>query len=184
MGADKSGTEFTLAAWHRDDERLVGEADLAYTHLHPTAFMQNLLGRARDVRERHLLTDPIDGAAVSFVDARDVAADAATVLTESGHEGTAYPVTGPEALTYEEMAAALSAALDHEVECVTVGLDQVRVSMEEMGMPAPLVDGVVGLQRWFEDGNGAAVEPTVEEVTGRPARTFEEFVADYREALA
>lgn len=178
LGAGTAEPPYSLAANHSRAERIVEESGLAYTHVRPTAFMQNLLSQADSVRNDGAIYSPV-GEPVAHVDARDVARVAATVLTEDGHQGTAYPVTGPEAVTYAEIADVLSEVLDREVTHVQVSMEDARAGMVEQGMPEALVDGFIGLQKHFDSGGGAEVYTTVEDLTGTSARSVREFAADY-----
>jgi uncharacterized protein YbjT (DUF2867 family) len=173
--------DFLPARWHREGEEIVEESGLAYTHVRPTAFTQNLLMQADAIRDGAFygtVSEPI-----SHVDVRDVAAVAATVLTTEGHEGEAYHLTGPAALTYEEAATILSEVLGHDVQYVRVSEAEMRGSLAERGMPDELVDAFVELQAWFDAGNGREVFTDVEELTGVPATSFETFAADYADEL-
>jgi uncharacterized protein YbjT (DUF2867 family) len=169
------------ARWHREGEAVVEESGLAYTHVRPTAFMQNLLMQADAIRGGAFygtVSEPI-----SHVDVRDVAAVAATVLTTEGHEGETYHPTGPAALRYEAVATVLSEALDHDVHYVQVSEADMRGSLAERGMSDELVDAFVELQRWFDAGNGREVFTDVEKLTGAPATSFETFAVDYADEL-
>jgi uncharacterized protein YbjT (DUF2867 family) len=175
--------DFLPARWHREGEEAVEESGLAYTHLRPTAFMQNLLMQAGAIGDGAFygtVTEPI-----SHVDARDVAAVAAAVLTgePESHAGEAYHLTGPAALTYEEVASELSDALGRDVRYVQVSEADMRGSLAERGMPAELVDAFLELQAWFDAGNGREVYPDVEAITGVAATPFGTFAADYAEAF-
>mgnify|MGYP000112018546 CR=1 FL=1 len=180
IGTGVADPPHSLAANHSAAEKVVAEAGVASTFIRPTAYMQNLLNDAESVREQGAIYNPL-GEPVAYVDVRDVAAVATTVLTSEGHAGETYPVTGPEALTYAEIASALSNELGREVEHIQVGMDDARESMLDIGVPEPLVDMSIGLLEWFGEGNGAEVHSTVEDLTGRPSRSIETFVEDYAE---
>lgn len=169
--------------WHRASETVVEASGLAYTHLRPTFFMQNLLGQADSIGDGafYNIVDP--DVAISHVDARDVASVGATVLTETGHEGTAYELTGPQAVTFSEIADVLSDALGHDVSYVQLSEADQRGALSEMGMPAPLVDGFVDLLQWANGGDAAVVTTDVEAVTGTPATPLETFVGDHVDAF-
>lgn len=180
LGAGRDDPPYSLAANHGVAEEIVAESGTATTFVRPASFMQNLLNDAESVREQGVIYNPV-GEPVAHVDARDVAAVAATVLTGEGHDGEAYPVTGPAAFTYDDAAAALSAELGRDVKHVQVGMDDARAGMLDAGMSEALVDAYVELLEWFETGGGTEVYSTVEELTGSPARSIETFVADYAE---
>lgn len=178
LGAGRTEPPHSLAANHSMAEEIVTGAGVATTVVRPTSFMQNLFNDAESVREQGTIYNPV-GEPVALVDARDVAAVAAAVLTGDGHDGEAYPVTGPEAITYADAAAALSEELGRDIEHVQVGMDDARGGMLDAGMPEDLVNLYVDLLEWYEAGGGADVHSTVEDLTGSPGRSIETFVADY-----
>jgi uncharacterized protein YbjT (DUF2867 family) len=182
LGAGRDDPPYTLAADHREGERLVEASGIPFTHLRPTSFMQNVLNDAETIREKDAIYNPVSEP-VSFVDGRDVAAVAAAVLTGDGHDGAAYPITGPEAITFGRMAEVLSEVLGREITHVQVSMDDARTGLVEAGMPAELVEGYVGLLEWFEAGGGSQVLDTVETLTGTPARPFDTFARDHAEAF-
>ena len=111
-----------------------------------------------------------------MVDTRDVAAVAAVVLTEPGHAGQTYDVTGPEALSYADVAAALTRSLGREVQYVDVPDDVVRQALAGYGLDAWFVEALIGLYRDYRrsgvDGYAAQVTDTVQRLTGRAPRTL------------
>lgn len=157
---------------------------LPYTVLAPNSFMQNLLGSAGPVQQQSILPLAGGDAAVSHVDARDVAAVAAHVLTTEGHEGATYEITGPEALTYAEVAAQLSELLGREIRYIDAPPEQAHQAMLEAGMPAWSAGALDELMAAYREGKGAKVTDEVEKATGRPARPLKEFLAHHRAAFA
>jgi uncharacterized protein YbjT (DUF2867 family) len=182
LGAGSDDPSYSLAANHTAAEGIVESSGIDYTHVRPTAFMQNLLGEAGTIADEGAIYNPV-GEPVAYVDARDVARVARVVLTEAGHAGEAYPVTGPEAVTWGEVAAVLSDVLDRDVSHVQVSIDDARTGLADAGMPETLIEGYVGLLEYFDAGGGAEVYQTVEELTGTPARTVREFVEDHVSAF-
>jgi len=117
------------------------------------------------------------------VDARDVAAVAASALTRPGHENQAYDITGPEALSMADVAAKLSTATGKSVNFVAVSSQDARKGMVSMGMPDWLADGLLELMGSWTNGNGSRVTNTVEEATGRSARTYDTFAGEHVQAF-
>jgi uncharacterized protein YbjT (DUF2867 family) len=93
--------QITLPRWHRAGEMLLERSGMAWTFVRPTGFMTNALGWAGMIKAQGAVYAPGDGKP-SLVDPRDIAAAAVKALTESGHEGQAYDVTGHEALSRAE----------------------------------------------------------------------------------
>jgi uncharacterized protein YbjT (DUF2867 family) len=92
-------------------------------------------------------------------------------------------LTGPEALSAAEVAERLSAAVGREVRYVDLTADAFGQALAGAGLPGWLVDALVEGNRLLAAGHGATVTDEVARVTGRPPRTFDQFVADHRAAF-
>lgn len=156
---------------------------LPFTVLAPNAFMQNLLGNAALVQQQGILPAAGGDAAVSHVDARDIAAVAAHVLSSDGHEGATYEITGPEGLTYGQVAAQLSELLGREIRYVDTPPEEARRAMVGGGMPEWFAGALTELTAAYRAGKGEKVTDEVEKATGRPARPLREFLDDHRSAF-
>ena len=155
---------------------------LSRTILQPSAFMQNLLASAGPVKNGALYASAGD-AAVSMVDARDIADVAATVLTGEGYAGQTLLLTGGQAVTYADVAAVLTTELGHDVRYVDVPPDVTRNNLLGFGLPAGQVDDIVALFAIFRAGLASGVSPVVQEVLGRAPSSLGTFVHDYRSAF-
>jgi uncharacterized protein YbjT (DUF2867 family) len=116
-------------------------------------------------------------ARISMVDTRDVAAVAAVALTEPGHVGARYDVTGPEALSYTDVAAKLTQAMGRQITYVAAPDDAVRQALLGAGLGEWFASALIGLyQDYRRSGTGgyaAEVTDTVQRLTGRPARSLD-----------
>jgi uncharacterized protein YbjT (DUF2867 family) len=181
IAADED-TDASIVAAHRRIEEAIERSGLSWTHLRPHWFMQNELGQAGTIAADGVFYAP-DVTKISMIDATDVASVAARILTSGGHEGKAYLLTGPELLSYDDLAAVYSRVLGRDVRWQQVSLEDARDSMREAGMPDELAVGfpeVMG--RYREGGVTRKLSSAVEELTGRAPRTFEEFVREHRGA--
>jgi uncharacterized protein YbjT (DUF2867 family) len=169
--------------WHGQIEEDLAQSGLAYTLLRPSSFMQNFLMSAQQVANQGVLYGMLGEGRVAFIDARDIAAVAAELLTNPGHQGASYTLTGPEALSAVEVAERLAAATGRQVRSVDLGPDGYRQALAGAGMPGWLVDGVVEGNTMLAAGHGATVTDEVARLTGRPPRTFAQFAADHRVAF-
>lgn len=185
IGADQPGIDaLRFGAHHAALEAVVRESGLGFTFLRPNGFMQNSLGFAETIASQSTFYSPMSPAAkVSYVDARDIGAVAATALTEPGHLGAAYTLTGPEALSDDDIAARLTSVLGREITHVLVPVEAAREAMLGTGYPEWNVDGLAELFAFYETGGAAGVAPDIEQVLGRPARSYAEFAADHRAAF-
>ena len=164
---------------HRQVVQALADSGLPTTVLAPGSFMQNLLRQAGSVQEQGVLRTAVGSGAVSHVDVRDVAAVAAHVLTSDGHEGRTYTITGPEALTYDQVAETLGRVLGREVRHEVVSPEQSREAMLAAGVPAWNVEGLLELEELYRSGAADTVTDEVEKATGTPARPLEEFLSEH-----
>ena len=181
LGADRETPAEFIAA-HTECDRYLESSGLPYAIVRPNLFQQN-------VPESTIPS--IDGsgafyadagqARLSMVDTRDVAAVAAVVLTEPGHAGAAYDVTGPEALSYGDVAAKLTRTLDRPVRYVDAPDDAVRQALLGFGLSEWFAGALVGLYQDYRrsgaDGYAAQVTETVPRLTGHPARSLDGLLA-------
>jgi uncharacterized protein YbjT (DUF2867 family) len=117
-----------------------------------------------------------------MVDTRDVAAVAAVALTGPGQAGEHYDVTGPEALSYADVAAKLTSALGRRISYADVPDDAVRRTLLGAGLSEWFAGALTGLYQDYRrsgaDGYAAQVSATVPELTGRPARSLDDLLAE------
>ena len=165
------------------DPKLVASG-LAYTILRPHFFMQNLLMAAESVASDGALYMPVKDGKVGMIDVRDIVEVAAKVLTEDGHEGRTYRLTGPQSISFHDVAAALTKALGREVRYVDVPVETAREAMVEMGISEWLGDALNEYSRAFSEGLGDFTASDVEALTGHAPRSIEEFARDFAEAFA
>jgi uncharacterized protein YbjT (DUF2867 family) len=101
---------YSLAKVHRPVEKAIESSGLAWRFLRPSSFMQNVVTfMSETIRAERAFFSASEDAKISHVDVRDIAAVAIHALTGGNHDGRAYTLTGPDALSYEEIASELSA---------------------------------------------------------------------------
>lgn len=176
MTADtKSPSRFPRA--HGQVEDLIKKSGLAWTFIRPTFFMQNLLGLAGMVKQGTLY-QPAGTAKAGFVDTRDIAAVAASALTESGHAGKAYDVTGPELLGYDDVAAIFTKVTGRPVRYQDIPLAAAREAMVGMGIPPWNADGINELMDQMRAGDYQYVTRAVSDIGQKQPTTLEQFVRE------
>jgi len=165
---------------HYEVERALQESGIAWTILRPHVFMQNFLEIALTIaREGRIRAASGDGK-IPFIDARDIAAVAAVALTMPGHEGKKYVLTGPEALSYGDVARIIGKAIGRPVEYAAESLEEARERLVRARAPPWIIESTLGLAAYQRAGGPtAAVSKTVEEILGREPRTLAQFVQDY-----
>ena len=169
---------------HGEAERELEDSGLPFTMLRPNGFFQNFLGNARSIATRNALHAPAGEMRFSAVDARDIAAVAAHVLTEDGHQWQRYTITGPQALSHAEIAEKLCQVLGRNIVYVDVAEDAAREWMLAAGIPAWTVEKVLDLYRYYKSGAAAEVTYIVERVGRKAPISFEQFVRDYTSVFA
>lgn len=170
---------YGFARVHRAVERAIEASGIPHTFLRPNGFMQNVPNYyAGSVKAQGAFYGGAGDGAISHVDVADIAAVAAKALTEKGHEGKAYTITGPEALTYAQVARKLSDAVGKPVSYVDLPPDALKQGLLGAGMPEFYADLLVDLHLNYRAGGGADVSPDVERVTGRKPRTFDAFLKE------
>ncbi len=183
MGADVK-SPLALGRWHGECEQHLERSGIAYTHLRPNAFMQNVLMFLQTMTAQGAFYAPIGDATISLVDVRDIAAVAVKALTASGHEGKTYILTGPEPLSYAQVAEELSMVCGKKVHYVNVPPEAAKQGMVQAGMPAWLADALLELYDVWRKGFGATVTETIREVTGQAPRSFAQFAKDHAAVLS
>jgi len=176
-GGPDAGTQ--IGRWHWATEKQIEASGLGFTFLRPTIYMQQMLSYARSIAETGTFSAPMGAGEVAIVDARDVAAVAVAALTEDGHDRRIYDVTGPESLSWDAMADAISEAIGKRVAYAHVPPEYTRKQMIANGIPRWLVDDMLVLFASFREGYGAGLTTTVADVTKQKPRTFRQFARDF-----
>ncbi|WP_113701030.1 NAD(P)H-binding protein [Nonomuraea lactucae] len=164
-------------------EQALAATELEWTLLHPVEFMSNTLQWwAQSVKHAGVVKEPFGGRLSAMVHEKDIAAVAAVVLTESGHGGRSYTLTGPQAITTSEKVRILGEAVGTDITFVELTEQEARVQWKSHGMGEETIEFLIEAL-----GNtpevGYTVVPTVERVTGRPARSFAEWATEHADAF-
>ncbi|OOC57045.1 MULTISPECIES: NAD(P)H-binding protein [Nocardiopsis] len=174
--SDEAGSEDN-GVWGRI-EREIAASGLEWTFLRVGGLAANTLGWADQIRLDGTVRWTYGAAGRSLVHERDVADVAVLALTEDGHVGAKYVLTGPEVLTQAEQVRLIGEALGRPVRWEEVPREVTRDGfLAQIGDPAfaeAALDAWGGMVE-----NPEPVSTAVEEVTGHPARTFREWAADH-----
>jgi uncharacterized protein YbjT (DUF2867 family) len=156
-------------------------SNLKWTILRPHFFMQNLLMSAGSIAQQGAFYLDMGAGKLGMIDARDIGAFAARVLSSppAEHHGKIYTLTGPTSISFEEVAAQLSQGIDKPVRYVPVPHEAARKAMLEMGMPAWLAGLLVEYGTAYSENWGNFTTPHVEELLGRPATSVRAFARDH-----
>jgi uncharacterized protein YbjT (DUF2867 family) len=168
---------------HAELDAYLQATEAEWTVLEPNGFFSNILAMAGSIRQGGIYTNAGDGK-VAMIDPRDIAAVAAATLTEPGHGGQAYLLTGPEAIGYTGVAATLTRLLGHQIGYVPVEDGVANAALLGLGLHAEQAADIVALGAHYAAGQASEVTDDVERLTGKAPRTFETFVADNLAAFA
>ena len=166
-----------IGRWHYQVEKELQASGLAWTMLRPHHFMQNLLAQAQYVIKEGVLYSPSGDGKIPYIDASDVAAVAFATLTQPGHRGKKYVLTGSEAISYRQAAEIIGAVIGKKVRFVDESPEQARARRVREGVPPAVIESILAIGAYQRaGGKTVTITNTVAELTGRPPRTVAEFV--------
>ena len=162
--------------WHRQQEELIKSMGFKWTILRPTMMMVNTVEWwGETIRTQNAVYFPGGQGRVSPVDARDVARVACSVLTDPGHEGKIYELTGPESLTVAEMVETVAAVLKKPIQYRDVPVFAAAIGMLRFKLPVFLVIGLMQTLGALRRSEYAYVTDVVKQVGKCKPRTYGEW---------
>ncbi len=167
----------SMGRWHGEIDAHLTASGVGWSLLQPSYFMQNFLNNAATITSDGKIFGAFKDGRVAFIDCDDIAACGATLLMGSDPRQAAFMLTGPEALTFAEVAQTFSTRLGKTVTYVDLPVAQVVASMAARGMPAPLADDLGTIMAAMAASTGTKTTTAVEDLTGRAPRTLDAFVA-------
>lgn len=173
-----------MGRWHHEREQMIRASAIPATFLRPCGFTTNTLDWLPTLREAGYVLDPVGPGRAALIDPADIAAVAALTLTENGHEGKEYLLTGGQALTVAEQVEILAKAIGQDIEVRTVATpaEAIRFRYPHGAPPALAAALVEGLTLMREDTVGVRSD-TVQRLLGRPPRTLADWCARNAEAF-
>ncbi|WP_300299781.1 SDR family oxidoreductase [Ferrovibrio sp.] len=166
---------FTFAAVHGDTEQALRDSGLAFTILRPSTYADLLVMNAQGAMANGAYATAAPAGKTSSIARADIARVAAIVLTQSGHDGKVYELTGPEALGAADVAAIIAKIAGKPIPVAPITPEQLAGFFSgTLGMPPFLVEALVGAQAAVEQGRMARVTDTVEKLTGQAPLSVEQ----------
>jgi uncharacterized protein YbjT (DUF2867 family) len=166
---------FRFARMHGAIERKLEASGLAFTHLRAGEFMHAYFRQVTSIVAKGAVLLPMADARIASIDLADLAEVAVAALTQSGHAGKTYPLTGPEALTMSEVAAKLSTATGKSIKYIDVPPEEAKKAQLAAGVPPYRVEALAELFAERRKGKEANVSPVLANVFGRKPTSFDEF---------
>lgn len=182
MGA--ADEAYAIALVHRPVEKVIESSGMAWTFLRPNSFMQNVVTyMSATIKAEAAFYSASGDGTISHVDVRDIVAVAVDALTGTNHTGKAYTLTGPEALTYDELANEMSKAVGRPIRHINLSPADLKNAMLAEGMTAEIADRMLDLERYYREGHAGAITPDIKQVTGRDPRRFAQYAREVASSL-
>jgi len=171
--------------WQTEIEAGLIASGLGYTLLRNNAYMQNFLALAPAIAKTNSFASSVGTGRVGLIDARDVAAVAAEVAAApAAHVGKTYWPSGPELLSYSDVAAVLTKVLDRPISYRQRTFEEDKQAMIQAGVPEPIAEMNAQAFSLTAEGDAAWITDDVPTLLNRPARSFEQFATDYAAAFS
>ena len=160
-------------------DEMVRSSGLDYTIVLPHSYMQNLMASAATIQSDSAFYLPYGDGRVGLMDLRDVAEVAVEVLTTDGHEGKSYTITGPEAISMNEVAEALSSAVGRTISYIDVPPEAARDGLLSFGMDQWIVDEYLAYFDLFKNNRASFITDDFENLMGGKSRSINDFARDF-----
>ena len=165
---------------HWDTEVYIKNSGLQWTMIKPNFYMQNFIGSAKTIVEQNKFFLPMSEGKTGMIDTRDVGKVIAKVLSEEGHEGQSYQITGPEILSFYNVAEKFSSVLKREVLYVDMPMDAYKNILSQFLTNQWHLDSVIDLFGGIAEGGIEYKTDTFEELIGTPPRSLEDFIEEHK----
>jgi uncharacterized protein YbjT (DUF2867 family) len=173
-----ANAETPIPKAHWAVEEYIRASGIGWTMVKPNFFMQNLLSSAAGIKSNRKFSLPMGNGTTGMADIRDIGAVCAEVLTGKGHAGQSYEITGPEVLTFADVAERFSAVLGVKIEYVPMPMDQFRTRMTGVLEPWHL-NAVCELFREIAEIGLDHTTNTFRKLMGREPRSVTQFIQDH-----
>jgi uncharacterized protein YbjT (DUF2867 family) len=167
----------------RKAELQLERSGLPYNVIRPNWFMQNFNSFwLQGILQQGKILLPLGQARGSFIDARDIAAVAASLLTRDDLSNRDFDLTGSDVLDHDQVAALLSRETGRAITYQDIPPEALRAGLLQAGLPADYADFLLTILGYFKAGYAERSTDAVATITGRPPRRFEDYARDYRQA--
>lgn len=173
-----AGYGLAIGAWHEQGEAAIRASGLPFTFVQPSGFMSNLLAWAPSIKAEGVMRASTGDGKRAFIHSDDIADIATRALTTGEHEGASLALTGPEALSFAEVAARMEAAAGRPVRFEAISDQEAQRLYTATGAPPAEALAHVALWRAIREGRLARVTNTVEKVLGRPPIPLDKWVLE------
>ncbi|MCX6215299.1 SDR family oxidoreductase [Spirosoma sp.] len=175
-------TKVPWAKAHAEADHYLRSKPIDWTIIRPVAFMQNFLELAHPIA-RGILPHMTGDGQLSYIDSRDIAAVARQLLTQPGHQGAVYFLTGPDSLSLGDIATCLTEVLGHPVRAIQLAVEDMREQLKSASLSDWYINGLIEQYALVAGGYDIDTTEEVKRLTGQPPRTFAQFARDYHQEL-
>lgn len=169
--------------WHAAGEAAIRERDVPFTFVQPSGFMSNALYWAKSIKNEGVLRSATGHGRIPFIHPADIADVAVEALIRPEYIGESLAITGPDALSYAQMAAIIGAAIGKDVRFEEISEEEARAQQNAWNAPPPLVEARLSIFRAIREGRLAKVTDTVETVLGRKPIPFSRWATENASAF-
>ena len=162
---------------HLESEEYIKQSGLSWTMIKPNFYMQNLLASAGTIKDQGKIFLPMGEGKTGMIDTTDVGKVLAKVLSEDGHESMNHEITGPEILSFYEVAEIFSKGLDKQVDYVDVPLAAYKETLGQFLTNQWHLDAVIDLFKGIADGGIEEKTDTYSELMGESPKSLSEFIS-------
>lgn len=163
---------------HLESEEYIKQSGLAWTMIKPNFYMQNLLASAGTIKEQGKIFLPMGDGKTGMIDTTDVGKVLAKVLSEDGHESMNHEITGPEILSFYEVAEIFSQVLGKQVDYVDVPMDAYKETLGQFLTNQWHLDAVIDLFKGIAEGGIEDKTDTFNELMGETPTSLSQFLAE------
>ena len=169
---------------HAAADDLLKNSGLTYTIIRPNSFHQNMLWQAESIKQKGQFYLPFAQAKQSTVDVRDLAQATVNILTQTGHENKVYDFTGPDSLSFHDVADIIAGQINKPVEYIAVPVEAAEQAMLDHAMPSWNAKALAEIQGVFASGEYADTVDDLANVLGYTPKPFKTFAEDMKGAFA
>jgi uncharacterized protein YbjT (DUF2867 family) len=164
--------------WHAQGEAAIRTSGIPFTFVQPSGFMSNAAYWAHSIEHDGVVRSCTGDGKIPFIHPKDIAAVTVEALTSSKYQGQSLTITGPEPLSYAEMAAKIGAAIGKTIRFEPISEEQVRLRMERDGDSPADIEAHLSIYRAIREGRLAKPTSVVEQILGRNPLTFDHWLKE------
>ena len=165
---------------HAKTDEMIKESEIAYTLIRPNSFYQNIFMSIPTIKEKNSIFMLAGDTKQGYNDLRDVMAVAVKALTESGHGNKIYEITGPEPLSFQEIAEKISKTIDKTVTYYPATGEQTKSGFIQMGAPEWVADKISELLTELTTEKYATVTTELEKILENKPKSFDDFINEHK----